>query len=307
MSWLSGSQLTPISSVDVATPDGPPNGVDVGRQIGVRQRHAFRRGRRSRRELHERDVVERRPDVGLERPSHRDRHAQRTSDSSGHSTARAASNDGASARVVTTARAPDARRMAAVSSKYRGSSPIAGGGYSDAGVTPARDAPNSAVQELFGVGQHERDEIAAPQPGLVQRPRHPQRGVADVRVRTPPVGVAGHEAIAGVGAGGAGQRLGQRARCGHQPVVRSPTRRATSATTCATVRVAGTLSSGIEMSNTIFELGDELEHLQRIEPEVGDEIVVERRFDRPAADVFQRVDHAIFDPDRGWTGHRLGA
>ena len=42
--------------------------------------------------------------------------AQRISDSSGHSR-RTSSNDAASARLVTTARAPDARRMAAVSSK----------------------------------------------------------------------------------------------------------------------------------------------------------------------------------------------
>jgi len=40
----------------------------------------------------------------------------------------------------------------------------------------------------------------------------------------------------------------------------------------------------------IFDLADHLEHLEGIEPEVGEQLAVERRLDRKAADPLQDVD-----------------
>ena len=40
----------------------------------------------------------------------------------------------------------------------------------------------------------------------------------------------------------------------------------------------------------IFDLADQLEHLEGIEPEVGEQLAVERRLDRKAADAPQDVD-----------------
>ena len=40
----------------------------------------------------------------------------------------------------------------------------------------------------------------------------------------------------------------------------------------------------------IFDLADQLEHLEGIEPEVGEQLAVERRLDRKAADPLQDVD-----------------
>jgi len=55
----------------------------------------------------------------------------------------------------------------------------------------------------------------------------------------------------------------------------------------------------------IFELGDQLEDLERIEAEIGDEIALERRLDGPAADALHGFDDACFDvsgpgPGHGW-------
>src|ERR1700694_3243173 len=44
---------------------------------------------------------------------------------------------------------------------------------------------------------------------------------------------------------------------------------------------------------SILELRDNFEHLQRVEAEVGNEIAVERRLDRPAANAFEDVEHAF--------------
>src|SRR5437870_1359876 len=60
--------------------------------------------------------------------------------------ARSPLNVGTSALVVTTARAPAARRMPAVRSKYLDRSLVVAGGYRDAGMTPATDAPKSVVR-----------------------------------------------------------------------------------------------------------------------------------------------------------------
>ena len=81
-------------------------------------------------------------------------------------------------------------------------------------------------------------------------------------------------------------------------VDRSSTRRVTCATTCATVRVAGTSFERNRDVEPIFELGDHLEDLQRIESEIGDEIAVERRLDRPPARLLEHVDHAFFNLHR---------
>ena len=93
----------------------------------MRERDALGRRGRAGRELHERDVVERRApvrlDVGAVEAVGAEDQRQRPG-----TAARTSSNDGASARLVTTARAPEARRMAAVSSKYRGRSLVVDGG-----------------------------------------------------------------------------------------------------------------------------------------------------------------------------------
>ena len=126
MSWFSGSQLTPRSSGEAATADGPRNasmfaetlacvsatplGDEVEPEVNCTNAMSPSDGCRSG------------SPIGPSRSS-----AQSTSVRSGH-TRRSSSNDGSSARLVTTARAPEARRIAAVSSRYRASSPVADGG-----------------------------------------------------------------------------------------------------------------------------------------------------------------------------------
>src|SRR6185503_10051422 len=111
----SGSQLTPMSSGVIATADGPPNasmlaetlacvsatplGVDVDPEVYCTKAMSSSDGHTS-------------GSSGVALRSS----WQRTTDRSGH-IGRSASNDAASARFVTTARAPDARRMAGVTSK----------------------------------------------------------------------------------------------------------------------------------------------------------------------------------------------
>lgn len=58
---------------------------------------------------------------------------------------------------------------------------------------------------------------------------------------------------------------------------------------------------------SIFELRDQFEHLERIEAEVGHQIVLERRLDRPPADMFQDVDDPCFDEGQVGLGHRVDA
>ena len=54
----------------------------------------------------------------------------------------------------------------------------------------------------------------------------------------------------------------------------------------------------------ILELRDDFENLQGIEPEIGHQIVVERRLDRPPADVLQHADDTFFYGGGGGLGHR---
>ena len=59
-------------------------------------------------------------------------------------------------------------------------------------------------------------------------------------------------------------------------------------------------------AEAFFELGDEFENLERIEPEISDEIVVEPWLDRPSADALQRIDHAGLDVGRPGCRHDWG-
>jgi len=59
--------------------------------------------------------------------------------------------------------------------------------------------------------------------------------------------------------------------------------------------VVATSLRGIETSNRFLEFGNHLEDLERIESEIGDQIVVEDRFDRTPAHVLEHVDHTFFD------------
>src|SRR6185295_15431820 len=151
MSWLSGSQLTPTSFVEASTPEGPANpamfsdrfacvtatplGDDVDPDVNCTNAMSSSDGRVSE------------SSGGASSSS-----AHRTTASSGHSP-RTPSKAGASARVVTTARAPEVRRIAEVSSRYRGRSALVAGGYNDAGMTPAIDAPNSTVRNTSASGR----------------------------------------------------------------------------------------------------------------------------------------------------------
>ena len=87
------------------------------RRCACVQRHAFRRRGRSGRELHERDVVERRVRDPARSPAASKPSAHRTSARSGHRRAQRLRTTAPAARLVTTARAPEARRIAAVSSR----------------------------------------------------------------------------------------------------------------------------------------------------------------------------------------------
>ena len=53
----------------------------------------------------------------------------------------------------------------------------------------------------------------------------------------------------------------------------------------------------------IFELGHELEYLERIEAEIGDEIALEHGLHGPAADLLHRLDHTNLDVSGAGSGH----
>ena len=46
----------------------------------------------------------------------------------------------------------------------------------------------------------------------------------------------------------------------------------------------------------VFELTDKLEHLQRIEPEVGKQLTIQRRFDGTPAQTLEGRDRVSFEP-----------
>ena len=73
---------------------------------------------------------------------------------------------------------------------------------------------------MLGVGENERDEIAAADARVAQRACDRQRGDTQIGVRSRVVRLAGDEHIAGFGARGIGQRLRERPQRGHQAVVR---------------------------------------------------------------------------------------
>jgi len=101
------------------------------------------------------------------------------------------SNDAASARLVTTARAPDARRCAAVSSTYRGRSLVR-----RRRIDRRRNRkPRDRRAEEGGGGTARRraaraDQVAAPQAGGAQRAGGSPRGLLRVGVRPSPIDVA---------------------------------------------------------------------------------------------------------------------
>ena len=45
----------------------------------------------------------------------------------------------------------------------------------------------------------------------------------------------------------------------------------------------------------IFELADQLEHLQRVEPQIGEQLAGSGRLNRPPADALQNFDDVAFD------------
>jgi hypothetical protein len=49
----------------------------------------------------------------------------------------------------------------------------------------------------------------------------------------------------------------------------------------------------------ILELAHQLEHLQRVEAEVGQELARRRRLDRAAADAFENLDRVLLEPIGG--------
>ena len=112
------------------------------------------------------------------------------------------------------------------------------------------------------------------------------------------------ETVAGVGARPLRQRLRQRPQCGHQLCDRSSTRRATCATTCATVRVAGTSFSGIEMSNRSSSSAITSRICSESKPRSATRSLLEGGFDGTPAHVLEHVDHAVFDRGRGRLGHQ---
>jgi len=65
----------------------------------------------------------------------------------------------------------------------------------------------------------------------------------------------------------------------------------------------------------IFQLADELEHLQRIEAEIGEQFAVERRVDGAAADTLEDVDGFVVKavegrrrtPGNGVRARRIGS
>ena len=70
--------------------------------------------------------------------------------------------------------------------------------------------------------------------------------------------------------------------------------------TCATVRVSCAWSAGTEMSKRSSSADDRLHDLQRVEAEIGDEIALERRLDRPTADVLQNLDDGVVNDGGSW-------
>ena len=57
----------------------------------------------------------------------------------------------------------------------------------------------------------------------------------------------------------------------------------------------------------IFQLADQLQHLQRVEAEIAQQLVVERRLNRPPADVLQDVDGLELKSIGGGASRRVGS
>ena len=49
----------------------------------------------------------------------------------------------------------------------------------------------------------------------------------------------------------------------------------------------------------ILQLTHDLEHLQRVEPKVGEQLALQRRLDRTPADAFEDVDGVVLEPIGG--------
>jgi hypothetical protein len=171
---------------------------------------------------------------------------------------------------------PVVARIVDVCARYGASSDTLAGGYSDAGTRPAIEAPNKRGEKLIGIRKDERDQAArAASPRRAVPPRS-AASLEEDRIRNERLGRGVDEPDAGIGPRRLLERVDQRARRRHQTWGRASTSAATRATTCATVRMVGTLVHRNGNVEAVFELGHGLEHLQGIETEIGNQVAAER-------------------------------
>ena len=164
------------------TPAGPLNASMFADKIAMRDDDTFRRRGRPRRELHERDVVGRHrrtpgPDAGASSASY------------GHDGRESRDRSRAACRRAAGVRPSSRRRARRTSARCRRSrrdtarrSPVAAGGYRDAGMTPAIDAPKSAVRNCSESPMMSATRSPRPRPSGVQRGRSASRGRVDVGI-----------------------------------------------------------------------------------------------------------------------------
>ena len=146
-------------------------------------------------------------------------------------------------------------------------------------------------------------EIAPPHARFPERTRHHEGGLPDLGVRPSRLDAVCDEDVTLARTRRVVERLGKGSHPDRHRLDRTLVRRVISATTCATVRTAGTSSSRDRDAEAILQLANQLEDLQRIESQIGDEIVCERRLDRAAADFLEHLHHRRFDLGGGRLGH----
>ena len=261
----------------------------------MREHDALRRGRRARRELHERDVVERRRRVGVAAAAHRASRAPgRAADrDTTHAALRSPADE---PRVVTTARAPAARRRPAVDLEV--ARKLAGRGRR---IERCRNRGRPSRRRTVPSGTARRRGRRA-RPG--RRGADPRSRSAARRREAPSAGSRRTSAAFSTPS---------TRTCSRRRVVRH--RRAPAAACEAVHQLVGRSSTSarhlghdlcdrprgrhvVERNRDvepILQFRDDLEHLQRVEAEVGHQIAVQRRLDRATAHVLEHVDHTLFN------------
>ena len=151
---------------------------------------------------------------------------------------------------------------------------------------PAIDAPNKRGQERLGVVDHQRDEIAPLQARLPKRTRATRKEVVpDVRVGTPRLDAVGDEGVALARTRGVVERFGQRAQSRSSSAGRAPRPGASPAPRPAPPSASRALRREESRCRTDPPARAITSRTcSESNPEIGDEIAVERRLDRTAAD-----------------------